>query len=171
MKPNKKNNEKINKNKSKFSIKSLVFLVVIVFVICSMATSLTTTLVRTIKSISTNSIEQDKLKNTQMEVAEQDKKIDGLKSAEGAEAVGRGSGLVKKGEVPVQIQFAPDGTPINEDDTEEAPLFNPLNGLIGALAAVSIIVAMILIKKKRINLRMVESPAIEPAGLERRKTK
>lgn len=151
MKANQKNSEKKVKKKSNFSVKSLLFLLFTVFILGSMATSLASTIHRTVRAIGGNVAVQEELKKTQAEIAEQNKKIDGLKSPEGAEAISRADGMVKEGEVPVQIQFAPGGEKENNEIAEESKWFNPMNGLFCVLALMAAVTSFILIKKKRIT--------------------
>jgi cell division protein FtsB len=165
MKVKQKKDEKKVEKKSNFSFKALFLMLFTAFIIGSMGTSLISNISGAVRSIKSNNEIQDKYKQAQAEVAEQNNKIDGLKSKEGTEAIVRADGMVKDGEVPVQIQFAPGSNPAKEDVNEKPSLFNPLSGLIGVLIAASALTTIYLFKKKKISISVSAPVAEQPEGL------
>ncbi len=174
MKVNEKNSEKKVVKKSFFTAKSLLLMSFTLFIGVCLAIHLVSTLNKTAKTVYANVIVQDKLTKTQTEIAEQNKEIDGLKSPAGAEAISRAEGMVKQGEVPVQIHFAAGkGAVENEEIADEPSLITWMNGLILLLVLLSIGTTVFLVKNKRINFNfhLSKQQIEEPDGLQRRVVK
>jgi hypothetical protein len=148
--------------KSIFTLKALILMILTIFFCVSMGLSLLSHVTGARRALNSNKEIQEKYKKVQAEVAEQNKLLVAVKSAEGIEKKGREKGMVKAGEQSVQIQFAPETNPVKEEQGSNPTLFTTFNILI-ALIVMAFAITVFIYRKKIMRLR-VSSPVPEPDG-------